>query len=105
MINPLNISIFPIKKHWFLYNYFSYLLFDSKKHEENKMIVEDEATDYYILAEYEPQTHKKPTENTIPTVEIDLNLIKPYHYDNVVDEFNNFIDEKNEDSPRNEDSI
>ncbi len=80
------------------------MLFDSKKHDKNKIITEDEATDYYILAEYEPETHKKLAENTIPTVEIDLNLIKPYHYDNIVDEFNNFTEEKNEDSPRNEDS-
>ena len=76
-------------------------------HEESKMETEEEkeTTDYYVLAEIDSAFQMKPELDDMPKVDIDLNLLKAYHYDNVFDEFHNFVNERNEDSPKNEDSI
>ena len=78
-----------------------------KKTEEHKMETENEneQMDYYVLEKYEPETIKISQEDqNLAKLEMDLNLLKPYHYDNYFDEFQNYVQERNDDSFHNEDS-
>ena len=70
------------------------------------MEIETQETDYYILEKYEPGFNQFAEKDPqITKVELDLNLLKPYHYDNYFDEFQNLVQERNEESVHNEDSI
>lgn len=76
-----------------------------KEKESNEIEIENQTTDYYILTQYAQESDKiSKVEGSIPKVDIDLDLLKPYHYENYFDESNKLVEQRTEDSPRNEDS-
>lgn len=69
------------------------------------METENEEMDYYVLEKYEPESNKFSQEDqNMVKLEMDLNMLKPYHYDNYFDENQNYVQERNDDSFHNDDS-
>ena len=69
------------------------------------METENEEMDYYVLEKFEPEFNKFSQEDqNMVKLEMDLNLLKPYHYDNYFDENQNYVQERNDDSFHNDDS-